>query len=66
LDWSWLVFPPRAVPRTPIKRVFHEEAMTRLGLRRICAYLYARDITPKSKATPLATASARFRNVKRS
>lgn len=63
-SWGWLLYPPTAQPYSTIKRVLYEQAMARLGWRRVCAYLYAGMIAPQSNASPLAVASALFRNVK--
>lgn len=49
-----------SVTVTAANRVFHQQAKTRLGLGRVCAYLHAGSITPHSTVKPLALASAGF------
>lgn len=61
--WSWVFYPPRAERSSPFRVVIYERARTRFGARRVCAYLYAQQITPTSTAKPLAVASAGYRNV---
>ena len=63
-EWSWVFYPQRSEPRSPFSAVFHKQTRSRFGLRRVCAYLYARKITPSSTDKPIAVASAGFRNVK--
>jgi hypothetical protein len=63
--WSWDFYPPAAEPASRFTRVAHWTAQTRLGTRRVCAYLYAEKISPQTGLLPLATASATFRNVRR-
>lgn len=64
-DWSWLFYPQRAQPRLQFKRVFYEQAQTRFGARRVCAYLYPTSISPQTKARPIARAGVPFREAKR-
>jgi hypothetical protein len=61
--WSWVFYPQRAERSSPFSVVVYERARTRFGARRVCAYLYAREITPSSTDKPLAIASAGYRNV---
>jgi hypothetical protein len=63
-EWSWDVYPQRAETASPFKTVTYWKAGPSLGSRRVCAYLYANQVTPSTTAKPLAAASAGFRNVK--
>lgn len=63
--WSWDVF-PRSERRSPFKHISYWKATGRLGARRVCAYLYPKRISSVSKLRPLARASARFRDLRRS
>jgi hypothetical protein len=49
----------------PFKRTDHWKAGAFLGSRRVCAYLYRQRVPVTSKAAPLVTASATFKDVKR-
>ncbi|HEY2653106.1 MAG TPA: hypothetical protein VGI50_14360 [Solirubrobacteraceae bacterium] len=62
--WSWVFYPQRAERSSPFSVVIYERARTRFGARRVCAYLYARKVTPTSTDKPLAVASAGYRDVK--
>jgi hypothetical protein len=64
-QWSWDFFPPALEPASRFTRSARWTAQTRLGTRRVCAYLYAQKISAQSNVRPLATASATYRNVKR-
>ncbi len=64
-EWSWDVYPQRAETLSPFKTVTYWKAGPSLGSRRVCAYLYADQVTPSSTAKPLASASAGFRNIGR-
>jgi hypothetical protein len=63
--WSWDVYPQHAETASPFKTVTYWKAGPSLGSRRVCAYLYADQVTPSSTAMPLASATAGFRNTKR-
>lgn len=62
--WSWVFYPQRAERSSPFSVVIYERARARFGARRVCAYLYARKVTPTSTDKPLAVASAGYRDVK--
>jgi hypothetical protein len=63
-EWSWDFYPERAEAASPFKSVSHWTAGPRLGTRRVCAYLYAKQISPTSADKPLASASASFVNTR--
>jgi len=62
-DWSWLTYPQHAVTHTSFKDVYYEQARTRYGNRRICAYLYAAKVTPQTTAKPILRAGAPYSEV---
>jgi hypothetical protein len=66
-EWDWVFGQVHQQEEvlSPFKAVAHWTAGVRLGGRMVCAYLYATSITPQTTANPIATASARFSNVKR-
>lgn len=63
-EWNWVFYPQRSERHTPFRVVFHEQARTRFGERRVCAYLYPRAIVPASTDKPLVIASAAYQDVK--
>lgn len=63
-EWSWLIWPQRAVTHRTFKQVYYETARTRYGNRRICAYLYATSVTPGSTEKPIVRAGAPYSEVK--
>lgn len=63
--WSWDFYPQRAEATSPFRTVNYWKAGSRLGNRWICAYLYAREVSPSTTAQPLVRASAGFRNLRR-
>ncbi len=63
--WDWAFFPQRAVTRSPFREVVGWKARTRLGPRRVCAYMYAEPVRPTTTARPIARASASYSNTKR-
>lgn len=65
-EWSWLVYPEQAQYHHRFKDVFYEQARTRYGDRRICAYLYTQSITPQSTTKPVVRAGAPYSEVKNS
>lgn len=64
-EWGWDFYPQRAEPKSPFKTAAYWKAGSRLGTRRVCAYLYADQVSPATEAKPLVRASASYRNVKR-
>jgi hypothetical protein len=64
-EWGWDFYPQQAEASSPFKAVNYWKAGTSLGRRRLCAYLYASQVTPSTTAKPLLTASTAFRNVRR-
>jgi hypothetical protein len=62
-EWDW-DYRQRAQTRSPFKAVTRWTAGPRLGLRRVCAYLYAGMISPRSRTRPLTRASVSFSNTK--
>lgn len=52
-----------SVPGSPFVRTDNWKAGTLTGGRRVCAYLYAKRVSQKSKSKPLLTATRFFRNV---
>lgn len=62
-EWSWLFYPQRAESHAHFKNVFYEQAHTRYGNRRICAYLYATAVEPETSAKPVVRAGAPYREV---
>ncbi|MBV8430777.1 MAG: hypothetical protein JO244_06425 [Solirubrobacterales bacterium] len=62
--WGWELY-PQAEGRTPFKSVRYWKVGSRLGSRRICAYLYPSQVGPSTTDKPLALASAGFRTSKR-
>lgn len=63
--WSWDFYPQRAEAMSPFKSVTYWKAGSRLGNRWVCAYLYAKQVSPSTTARPLVRASASFRNSRR-
>lgn len=61
-EWQWDFFPQRGETRSPFDEVVYWTARRHLGTRRICAYMYAQPVTPKTTAEPIVRASASFRN----
>jgi hypothetical protein len=59
-DWSWDVYPQHE-RHSPFRHRQYWKATGRPGTRRVCAYLYAKQISSVSRVAPLATASALFR-----
>jgi hypothetical protein len=64
-QWDWDFFPQRAETKSPFKDVAYWKASTRLGPRRVCAYLYAKPVSPTTTAKPLVRAGAPFSNARR-
>lgn len=64
-EWDWEIFPQQAETHPTFKDVAYWKAGSRLGTRHLCAYLYASEVTPSTKAQPLARASTSFSNSKR-
>jgi hypothetical protein len=62
-EWNWVFYPQQAEHRSPFKRVFYETARTRFGGRRVCAYLYPQQVTPKTTIKPIARAGAPYTEV---
>lgn len=54
-EWAWGVY-PEVESKSPFKRVTYWKASTRLGYRRVCAYLYPGPVGPGTTAKPLASA----------
>jgi hypothetical protein len=65
-DWAFGQVHQQEEVLSPFKAVAYWTSGVRLGGRQVCAYLYATKISPQSTADPIASASAYFRNVKRS
>ena len=65
-EWSWLIWPQSqwVVTHTSFKRVYYEQARTRYGNRRVCAYLYSTNVTPQTTETPIVRAGAPYTEVK--
>lgn len=63
-EWSWLIYPQLAITHTNFKRVYYEQARTRYGNRRICAYLYSTSVTPQTTEKPIVRAGAPYSEVK--
>jgi hypothetical protein len=64
-EWDWDFFPQRAETKSPFKDIAYWKAGTRLGPRRVCAYLYARAVSPATTARPLVRAGTAFSNARR-
>lgn len=62
--WSWDVF-PKPERHSPFKHTRYWKATGRLGVRRVCAYLYPKRISSASKLAPLVRASQGFRDARR-
>jgi hypothetical protein len=62
-EWNWLFYPQRAETHADFKNTYYEQAHTRYGNRRICAYLYASSVQPQTSAKPVVRAGAPFREV---
>jgi hypothetical protein len=63
--WTWVFYPQRAETASRFKSVTYWKAGARLGTRWICAYLYAKPVSPATTARPLLRASASFSNSRR-
>jgi hypothetical protein len=63
-EWAWAIYPQIAEPRSPFKAVSYWKAGSHLGNRRVCAYLYAKPVTPSTTASPLLRASVAFSNTR--
>ncbi len=63
--WTWVFYPQRAETTSSFRSVTDWRAGSRLGTRWVCAYLYAKSVTPSTTARPLLRASAAFRNARR-
>lgn len=64
-EWDWDFFPQRAETKSPFKDVAYWKAGSRLGQRRVCAYLYAQAVSPATTARPLVRAGMAFSNARR-
>lgn len=63
-EWSWLFYPQRAVNHTSFTHVFYEQARTRYGNRRVCAYLYPTSVNPQTTEKPIVRAGAPYSEAK--
>jgi hypothetical protein len=64
-EWEWDFYPQRGETKSPFDEVVYWKAGSRVGPRRVCAYMYAQPVTPSTTATPITRTSATFRNTKR-
>ena len=64
-EWDWVFFPQRGETRSPFRVVTGWTAGSRLGSRRVCAYMYTEPVRPTTTARPIARASASYSNTKR-
>jgi hypothetical protein len=64
-EWQWEFYPQRGETKSPFDETVYWKAGSRVGSRRVCAYMYAEPVTPKTQATPITRASASFRSTKR-
>lgn len=64
-SWNWDFYPERRERTSPFQSVRHWKAGRRLGARRVCAYLYASQVSPATTAKPLARAGTSFRDVRK-
>lgn len=60
-DWDW-DYQQHAQAKSPFRDTASWAAGPALGTRRVCAYLYAQHISPRSTSKPLVRASASFTN----
>jgi hypothetical protein len=60
-EWDW-DYRQHAEHTSPFTVVTHWTAGPSLGIRHVCAYLYADRVSPSSHAKPLLRVSASFRN----
>lgn len=63
-EWNWLFYPQRSVTHTSFTHVFYEQARTRYGNRRICAYLYPASVNPQTTEKPVVRAGAPYSEAK--
>jgi len=63
-EWSWLFYPQRSVNHTSFTHVFYEQARTRYGNRRVCAYLYPTSVNPQTTVKPIVRAGAPYSEAK--
>ncbi len=65
-SWSWDFYPPTIgllEPSPAFTRTDTWIAHSFTGTRHVCAYLYPKKVSLKNSATPIATTSARYRDV---
>jgi hypothetical protein len=62
-EWDW-DYQQQAQPKSPFRITTSWQASPALGPRHVCAYLYARQISPASTTKPLLRASASFSNTR--
>ena len=62
-EWNWVFYPQHSEHHPSFKGLFYELARTRLGQRRVCAYLYPSQTNPQTSAKPLVRAGAEYTNV---